>query len=91
MCGQGKTVDGFEALNVSQRFSGKWCFALERVERDAFEEIAERKIEVLGEAFQDFDQVLLHPGADLHPLDGFLFMRSRCLRCYIVTDITMLL
>src|ERR1051325_7181499 len=48
-------------------------FSLEGMQHDAFEEIAEGDVVIFGQAFQHFEQALLHPDAGLLALDRFRY------------------
>ena len=51
-----ETVDGLETLDRLQRGGREGRLALEGMEADAFEEVAERKLGILGESLQYLEQ-----------------------------------
>jgi len=63
--------DLFDLGDPSDGFGPERRFAFERVEHDAFEQIPERDIVVLGKRFQHFDQALLHADTGLSALDRY--------------------
>ena len=81
-----EAVNRLQSLKMAEGFRAEGWFTFERMQRHAFEQIAQGKIEILGQSFQDFDQCFFHARADLHALDCFWGMRS--LHNYIVTSIT---
>ena len=80
-------IDRLEAFNVAQRFAAERRFAFQGVEGDAFQKIAQGKVEVLGQTLQDFDQPLFHARANLDPDNPPFLLRLYVCYCYIVTQI----
>jgi hypothetical protein len=77
-----EAVKPFEVLDAPQGFRLKRAFSVERVQDDAFEQIAQRQIVIFGERFQDFEQALLDANAGLHSLyDEFAMF------CHIGTNV----
>src|SRR5690348_3247406 len=64
-----EAVDGSELGDPLQRLGRESLLALEGVEHDALEEIAEGHILVVGKGPQHLEEALLQPDAGLHSLD----------------------
>lgn len=68
---KGKPVEFFELLDFAEGLRGKWRLALEGVENDAFEEIPQGHILLLGDGFEDLEDAFLDadPGLDAFDFD----------------------
>ena len=66
-------IEFFQVLDAFEAVRAKGAFAIEGVEHDAFEQIAERHIVILAERFKDLQDPLFHANAGLHALDDELF------------------
>jgi hypothetical protein len=80
-------VELFEVADSLERGPAEGAFAVEGVEDDALKEIAERKVVVFGEAFEDFQQALFHPDACLDPFDLQLLVCSHHGYWYVCTTV----
>src|SRR6185503_11404692 len=56
-------VDLLQLTDLLQRFPSERCLPLERMKDDAFEEVAEAHVVILGEALEDFQDPLLQAHA----------------------------
>jgi len=61
-------IEFFQILDALETLGAKGTFAVERVEHDPFQEIAERQVVKLPERFEHFQDSLLHANAGLHAL-----------------------
>ena len=79
MAGGGVEIEVVELLEISdalERGRSKRAFAIEGVEDDAFEEVAEGEVMVLGEGFQHLQDAFFHSDAGLDSFDlQFRFWR----------------
>src|SRR5271167_3720659 len=64
-----ESVKFFQVLDAFQRFGTEGCLAVERVENDAFEQVAEGHIVIFGQSLEHFEKPFLHADAGLNPLD----------------------
>ncbi|MGB9245307.1 MAG: hypothetical protein WCC03_18305 [Candidatus Acidiferrales bacterium] len=72
MAGGGVEVEVVKLLEIAdalERGRAEGAFAIEDMEKDAFEEIAEGKVVILGEGFEYFQDALFHADAGLDSLD----------------------
>ena len=63
-----KSIELLELANSLQSVGRKGAFAFKRVQNDAFEQIAEVHVSVLGQGLQDLQQPLLDSYPRLHSL-----------------------
>ena len=73
MTGAGVEVEGVELyqdFNAAEGSGGEGAFAVKGVEDDAFEEVSEGKVVVIGEGFEDFEEAFFDADAGLDALDG---------------------
>ena len=81
-------VELLEIADALKRGRSKRAFAIEGVEDDAFEEVAEGEVMVLGEGFQHLQDTFLHPDAGLDSLDLELVLSDgRSLHMYLCTRV----
>ena len=66
---QSEPVDLFEARDLLQCFPGEGLFALEGVQANALEQVAEPEVGVFGETFQHLEQSRLHTNSGLNTVD----------------------
>ncbi len=66
---QGESVELFELLDFFEGVRGEGGFAFEGVEDDAFEEVAEGHILLLGDGFEDFEEAFFDADAGLDAID----------------------
>ena len=59
----------FEVRDLLQRRRPERRLVLQRMQRDALQQVAERQVQVLGQALQHFQQPFLQPHAGLDALD----------------------
>ena len=62
-------VKTLQLLNTLERGWAERRLPVESVKNDAFQEVAQRHVVILGESLQDFEQAFLHPDAGLNALD----------------------
>ena len=67
-------VDLLQLGDALERRLAEGRLAVEGVQHDALDEIAERDLVVLGERLHDLEQALLQANAGLHPLDDELLL-----------------
>lgn len=92
MTGAGIEFEAVKALQFADALEGvalEGALAVEGVEDDAFEEVAESEVVVLGESFEDFEKALFHAHAGLHALNRearvWIHPASICYQCTVVT------
>ena len=80
-------IELFEIADAAERWRPKRAFSFENVEHDAFEEVTEGEVMVLGEGFQYLEDTLFHPDAGLDSFDlkAILF---HCVPMYHSTQVT---
>lgn len=66
---QRESIELFELLDFLQGFRGERGFAFEGVQDDAFEEVAEGHVLLLGDGFEDFEEALFDADAGLDAFD----------------------
>jgi hypothetical protein len=71
-------IELLEIADALKRGRSKRAFAIEGVEDDAFEEVAEGEVMVLGEGLQHLEDTFLHPDAGLDSLDLELVLVDGC-------------
>src|SRR6266404_5143933 len=69
-------VDAFEIRDALPRFIAEGMAAVERVQDDALQQIAERHIVVFSQPLQNLQQTLFQTHARLHSLNQYLFAGS---------------
>src|ERR1700686_1614931 len=72
MAGTGIKIEVVELLQLAyafQRGSAEWGLAVEGVQHDAFQNVAQRHVVVLGKSFQNFQDSFFDPHSGLHALD----------------------
>ena len=62
-------IKPLQLADTLERWTAERRFAVEGVEHDAFEEVAEREVMVLGEGFEHLEDALFHAHAGLNSLD----------------------
>lgn len=62
-------IELLEIADASERRGPKRAFSFENMKDDAFEEVAEGEVMVLGEGFQYLKDALFHPDAGLGSFD----------------------
>jgi hypothetical protein len=79
-----EVIELFEIADASERRRPKRALSFENMEDDAFEEVAEGEIMVLGEGFQYLEDALFHPDAGLGSFDlqPMLFHVYLCTRVH---------
>ena len=91
MTGGGVEVEVVKLLEVAdalKRGRSEGAFAFKGVEDDAFEEVAEGEVMVLGEGFQDFEDAFFHADAGLDSLDLELMLcDGRSFHMYLCTRV----
>lgn len=60
----------FEVGDLPPRFLGKGRLAFEGVQDDAFQQVAEGEVVIVGERFQDLEQALFDAHSGLNAFDG---------------------
>jgi hypothetical protein len=70
-----EVIELFEIADASERRRPKRAFSFENMKDDAFEEVAEGEVMVLGEGLQYLEDALFHPdtGLDSFDLQPMLF------------------
>ena len=73
-----ESIDAAELFDLFQRRRRKRGLALEGVQNDSFQQIAQRHVFQLRQSLQDLEQALLqaNPGLDSLNQDGFLWVSS---------------
>src|SRR5208282_1417476 len=72
VAGAGIEIEGVELLQVMNAFERFWLersLAVEGVQHDAFEQVAQGHVVVLGESLKNFEEAFLHPDASLDAFD----------------------
>ncbi len=72
VAGAGVEIEGvefFQVVNALERGRTKGSLAVEGVEHDAFEQIAQGHVVIFGEGFEDFEQAFFHADAGLYTFD----------------------
>src|SRR5215469_14201719 len=69
--GEVEPVDGPQRLHLAERRRRERRLAFEGVQHDAFEQVAERQVELGGERLQHFEQTAFQPHARLGTGDRF--------------------
>src|SRR3979411_415595 len=72
MAGARVKIESVELLqfpDAVERSAAERGLAIEGMQDDAFEYVAERHVVILGKAFQDFENALLHPDTGLDALN----------------------
>ena len=64
-----QAVDALEVGDFFQRRRGERRLVLERMQGHAFEQIAERQVEVFGQSLEHLEQAFFQPHTGLHALD----------------------
>src|SRR5215468_3368227 len=64
-----ESVKPLQFLDAFERYSVERRFAVEGVQHNAFEQVAQRHIVIFGEPLQHFEDALLHPDARLDSFD----------------------
>ncbi len=83
-----ESVELFQGLDFMQTGGLKRAFSVEGVEDDAFEEIAESQVVVIGEGAEDFQEAFLHTDAGLHAFDKvFAIFGHRLQPSYLGTSV----
>ena len=72
-------IKPFQVADTLERWTAERCFAVEGVEYDAFEEVAEAEVMVLGEGFEHLEDALFNAHAGLNALDENLSSMFHCL------------
>src|SRR5690242_7984515 len=67
--GQIEAVDALQVCDLLQRRGLERRLVLQRVQRDAFQQVAERQVQVLRQALQHLEQPFLQAHAGLDALD----------------------
>lgn len=67
-----QAVDLLELTDALQRVRAERSFAVERMQDDPLQKIAERKVVILGQRLQNFQQALLYSNAGLYAFDNEL-------------------
>ena len=80
-----KTVELLQLLYALQRCLIEGALAIEGVENDALEEIAEREVVILSESLQYFQQALFNANPGLYPLDNESLVICHVYQCTRVT------
>src|SRR5580704_1255556 len=62
-------VELFQIANTRERFGAKRRLAIEGVEHDPFQQVAQRHIVIFGEGLENFEEALLHANTGLNALD----------------------
>lgn len=84
MAGTGVEIEVIELLQFPyalQRGYAKWSLAVEGVQHDAFQHVAQRHIMVLGKPLQNFQDSFFDPHPRLHALDEKLGIVSHVYQC----------
>src|SRR3546814_11780631 len=69
-------------VDLLQGLPRKRRFPFKRVESHSFQQLAQGKVEIFGESFEDLQKTLLHAHAGLNAFN----LRHKC--CYYVTTVT---
>ena len=69
--GQGQPVDRLELVDLGEDGRPERGPALEGVQDDAFDEVAEGQVEVFGQALEDFQRCALDAQPGLRPLNCY--------------------
>src|SRR5580704_2803188 len=69
--GQGEAVDRLELVDLGQDGRPEGRLALEGVQDDAFDEVAEGQVEVFGQALEYLQRVALDAQTGLRPLNCY--------------------
>src|SRR2546425_8147898 len=73
-------VDSFQVGYALPRVGAERMLAIERVQHDPFQQIAERHVVIFSQAFQDLEQAFLKANPGLNSLNQYSFtLRFRCL------------
>lgn len=91
MAGGGVEVEVVKLLEIAdalERGRAEGAFAIEDMEDDAFKEVAEREVVILGEGFEYFKDALFHPDAGLDSFDLQLVLcNGRSFHTYLCTRV----
>ena len=81
-------IELLEIADALKRGHSKRAFAIEGVEDDAFEEVAEGEVMVLGEGFEHLQDTFLHSDAGLDSLDlEFVLVDGCSFHMYLCTRV----
>ena len=81
-------IELFEIADALERKAPKGAFALESMKDDAFEEVAEGEVVVLGKGLQNLEDAFFHPDAGLNSFDLQLgFRDGRTVHGYLCTKV----
>src|SRR3546814_15129729 len=80
--GKLKIVDCLQMVDLLQGLPRKRRFPFKRVESHSFQQLAQGKVEIFGESFEDLQKTLLHAHAGLTAFN----LRHTC--CYYFTTVT---
>jgi len=89
MAGTGVEIELVELFQIANAFERDWAergLAVEGVEDDAFEEVAESHVVIFGEGFEDFEDSFFHADAGLDALDEQLGIVGHVYQCTMVTS-----
>lgn len=74
-----EAIEFLQFLDFLQAGLAEGTLSVKSMEDDAFEEVAEGQIVVVGEGAQDFEEALFHAHSGLHAFDDvFVFLRHLC-------------
>ena len=62
-----ETIELLQIANAFERCRAEWSLAVESVEHDPLEQIAQRHIVILGKSLKHLENALLHAHAGLNP------------------------
>ncbi len=68
------TIDTLQPVHDLDRFLGKWRFALETVQDDALEQIAQGQFAILRQPLEDLQKRFLNTDARLGPIHKAFFL-----------------
>src|ERR1700723_2316883 len=89
MAGAGVEIEVVELFQIANAFERGWAergLAVEGVEDDAFEEVAEGHVVIFGEGFEDFEDSFFHADAGLDALDEEFGIVRHVYQCTMITS-----
>src|ERR1700751_3782582 len=87
MAGTGVKIEVVELLQLAyafQRGSAEWGLAVESMQHDALQDVAQRHVVVLGKPLQNFEDSFFNPHSGLHALDEKLSIVCHAYQCTMV-------
>ena len=88
MAGAGVEIEIVELFQIANAFERGWAerrLAVEGVEDNAFEDVAESHVVIFGEGFENFEDSFFDTDAGLHALDQEFGIVGHVYQCTMVT------